>query len=428
MRRTAIRNGWVFDGTGSPASEADVVMERGRIVEVGPGLDGDYEFDATGSTVIPGLFDCHVHTTLADLSTLGQLERPFSYQFYVAARNLSSMLDCGITTVRDAAGADLGIKQAVDDGLISGPRMRIAVSMLGQTGGHGDGWMASGHCVSLFPPHPGRPDGVVDGPEGMRRRAREVLRAGADTLKVCVSGGVLSPRDDPHHAHLRPDELSALVAEAHAADVDVMAHATAATGVKNAVRAGIRSIEHGIHLDDEAIDMMLSSGTWLVPTLSALESVLRAAEAGVPLPQASISKARDVIEAQRESFRKAVAAGVRVAMGTDGGVTPFGDNLGELMLMNQQGMAQSSVLTAATSSAAKLLGLDQELGRIEPGMRADLVVVAGTLERLDGLKNRIRLVYKDGVAVRGGPPGESGAADHITAPPVHDNTNGELLA
>ena len=197
--------------------------------------------------------------------------------------------------------------------------MQISIIMLSQTGGHGDDWYASGVEVSLFVPHPGRPSGIVDGPDEVRRKVREVLRAGADVIKVATSGGVLSPRDDPRHAHLRPDELEALVEEATAAGVFVMAHAQGADGIKNAVRAGIRSIDHGIFLDDEAIELMKERGTWFVPTLVAPQGVLDAVAAGVQLPPAIVDKARMVVDIHRAAFRHAVEAGVRIAMGTDSG-------------------------------------------------------------------------------------------------------------
>lgn len=408
--RTLIRGGHLFDGTGAPVSAADVVVQGEQVVDVGTGLDGDLEVDASGLTILPGMFDCHVHSTLASPDALGQLGQPFSYQFYIAAQNLSAALDCGITTVRDAAGADLGIKQAVDDGLIDGPRMRIAITMLSQTGGHGDGWMPSGACVGLFPEHAGRPDGVVDGSDQIRRKVREVLRAGADLVKVCASGGVLSPGDDPNHPHLRPDELTALVEEASFAGVHVMAHATSAAGVKHAVGAGVRSVEHGLDLDDEAIALMLESGTWLVPTLSALPSLLEAVDADLRLPPALVGQAREAEARQQDSVRRALAAGVRVAMGTDSGVGPFGAHLRELQLMQGLGMNPSQALVSATRSAAQLLRLDEELGTITPGRRADLVLVAGDPFDFASLRERIRSVYKDGTLVRVNRPGPNDPA------------------
>jgi imidazolonepropionase-like amidohydrolase len=242
MSRTVLTGGRVFDGTGSPATEGDVVIEDGRILDIGSGLDGDEQADMSGLTLLPGMFDCHVHVTMSGIDMVRRLQRPFSYQFFQAAENLRATLDCGITTVRDAGGADLGIKRAVEDHLVDGPRLRIAITVLSQTAGHGDGYLPSGFSVSMGVPHPGRPAGIVDGPEEMRKRVREIVRAGADVIKVCTSGGVLSPRDSPRHAHFRADELAALAAEAAAAGLPVMAHAQATEGIKNAIRAGVRSI------------------------------------------------------------------------------------------------------------------------------------------------------------------------------------------
>ncbi|WP_033296053.1 metal-dependent hydrolase family protein [Amycolatopsis jejuensis] len=397
MTRTLFAGGTVFDGTGSPPAQADVVVEDGRIVDVGAGLDGDRVVDCTGTTVLPGLFDCHVHVTVSEIGLLQRVQKPFSYQFYEAARNLWTTLKLGITTVRDAAGADLGIKQAVADGLIPGPRLEIAIGLISPTGGHGDGWMPSGHCVPMSLPHPGRPDATADGPDEMRRVARTLLRAGADVLKVCTTGGVLSPRDDPRHSQFTLEELDVLVTEATMQGRAVMAHAQGAEGIKNAVRAGIRSIEHGIYLDDEAIELMLARGTWLVPTLVAPVNVLRAAAAGASLPVAVVEKAKEVVEVHAESVQRAVAAGVRVAMGTDSGVGPHGTNLEELELMRSCGMSPADVLVAATSSAARLLGMDAELGRLAPGYRADVVVISGDAYDFPSLAANVREVWQDGV-------------------------------
>jgi imidazolonepropionase-like amidohydrolase len=274
--------------------------------------------------------------------------------------------------------------------------MHISIVMLSQTGGHGDSWMPCGAQVTPRTVDPGRPNHIVDGPEEMRRKVRELVRMGADVIKVATSGGVLSPRDEPTHAHFRLQELEVLVEEANAAGIFVMAHAQATPGIKNAIRAGIRSIDHGIYLDDEAIELMLQKGAWLVPTLVAATGVVKAAEAGVAIPAASLRKALEVIEAHKDSFRRAVEAGVKVAMGTDSGVTPHGDNLEELQLMAENGMSPEQVLVATTSSAAELMGLEQELGTIEPGKRADLVVVDGDPYDFASLKSRIAAVYQDG--------------------------------
>lgn len=397
--RTLFRGGRVFDGTGADAAYGDVVIEGDSIVDVGVGLDGDVAVECTGKTVLPGLFDCHVHVMFSgNLDFVTLLNQPFSYQFYEAMVNLRRTLNTGITTVRDAGGADLGVRQAVEDGLIAGPRMKIAISMLSQTGGHGDGWMACGLDLS-GPAHPGMPGWIVDGPHEVRSRVRQVLRAGADQIKVATSGGVLSPRSDPKRAQFQPDEIREMVAEAAAAGTYVMAHAQSADGIKNALRAGARSIEHGVFLDDEALELMLETGAWLVPTLVAPAGVLEAVARGDRMPDQMLRKTQEVLEAHRASFRRAVAAGVRIAMGTDSGVTPHGGNLRELGLMAEAGMTPAAVLHATTLSAARLMRLDERLGSLEEGKLADVVVIEGDAFDFTGLPDRISDVWKAGARV-----------------------------
>ena len=271
----------------------------GKIVDVGPGLDGDEAVDCTGHAVLPGFIDSHVHFLInGQLDPMYSVRRPFSLAFFEAAQNMRATLDVGITSVREAGGADLGLKTAQQRGMIPGPRMQISISMLSQTGGHGDGWQVCGaHMPAFFVAHPGHPDSIVDGPDEMRRKVRELVRAGADVIKVATSGGVLSPRDDPRHGHFRDAELEVLVEEATAAGRFVMAHAQATEGIKAAIRNGIRSIEHGIYLDDEAIGQMLERGTYLVPTLIAPRGVLEAAAAGIPVPPEAVEKTKMVMEA-----------------------------------------------------------------------------------------------------------------------------------
>lgn len=395
VTRTLFKGGQIFDSASGELASGDLVVAGGRVVATGTGLDGDVLVDCTGKTLLPGLFDCHVHVTSVGPDLLRSLNRPFSYKYFEAAENLRRTLDIGITTVRDAGGADLGVKEAVEKGLIEGPRLKIAITILSQTGGHNDGWMACGVNIN-GPANPGAPDPIVDGVDAARRKVRELIRAGADQIKVCTSGGVLSPRDDPRHAHFRLDELTEFVAQATAAHSYVMAHAQATDGIKNAVRAGIRSVEHGVFLDDEAISMMLAAGTWLVPTLLAPIAVLEAVEAGASMPQQMIDKARDVIDIHRDSIARAVAAGVKIAMGTDSGVGPHGQNLRELQLMADVGMKPADVLAATTSSAAELLGLGDELGALDAGKRADVVIVGGDPFDFVALNERIEAVWKDG--------------------------------
>ena len=397
MTRRVFQGGNVFDGTGSSPVAADVAVEDGRIVDVGTNLDGDDAIDITGATLLPGLFDCHVHVAVSHIDLTRMARTPGSIRILEAAQNMEATVRAGITSVRDAGGADMGLRDAQRSGLVKGPRMQVSLSMLSQTGGHGDDWLPSGDRMTLMGALPGLPDTIVDGPDEMRRAVRALLRNGADVIKVATSGGVLSPRDKPTHAHFRPEELEVLVEEATAAGIFVMAHAQATPGIKNAIRAGIRSIDHGIYLDDEAIELMLERGTWLVPTLVAPRGVIDAADAGASIPEASVAKAREVVETHRASFAKAVAAGVKVAMGTDSGVTPHGLNLRELELMVEGGMTPMQAIEATTRSAAELMGLQDELGTLEPGKRADLVVVDGDPLEVGSLADRVTAVYKDGV-------------------------------
>jgi len=399
MTRIVYSGGRVFDGTGAEPFAADVATEDGLIAEVGAGLDGDEVVDVTGATVLPGLIDCHVHVMISEMDELTLLHQPFSYQFFQAATNLRKTLHAGITTARDAGGADLGVQRAVENGLIPGPRLQISITILSQTGGHGDGWLPSGTVSDVFGPHPGRPAGVVDGPDEMRRVARQLMRAGAQVLKVCTTGGVLSPLDDPRHSQFGVDEVAVLTAEAAAQGRYVMAHAQGADGIKNAIRAGVRSIEHGIYADDEAIDLMVQNGTYLVPTMVAPLAVIRAAESGVPLPVAVVDKAREAAAAHLDAVARAHQAGVRIAMGTDAGVGPHGANLEELPLLAAAGLSPAEVLASSTSVAASLLGWGETLGRIEPGFAADLLVIDGDAFELDTLPSRLRTVVQAGRSI-----------------------------
>lgn len=399
MKRVVFTGGQVFDGTGAEPGAADVAVEGRRIVEVGTGLDGDEAVDCTGRSVLPGMFDCHVHLVDSTLNALEWESAPFSLQFYQAARNMELTLATGITMVRDACGADLGVQVAQQRGLIRGPRMQISIMMISQTGGHGDRWQASGCPFAYQWPHPGRPDGVADGPDQVRAKVREMLRAGANVIKIATTGGVFSPRDDPRQAHFRDAEIAVIVEEAAAAGRFVMAHAQGNAGIKSAIRSGVRSVEHGIFLDTQAIEMMIDRGTWLVPTLTASLGVSEAITSGVPMWPEAVEKEQIIAGAAEESVRAAIDAGVKIAMGTDAPVYPHGKNLRELELLTRAGMRPAQALHAATLSAAELMGVDGELGSLEPGKLADLVVIDGNALDIHGLGDRIRAVYQDGVLV-----------------------------
>ena len=400
MTRTVFTGGRVFDGTGSALADADVVIEDGRVVDVGPGLDGDDEVDCTGMSLLPGLFDCHVHLAFRyeDLDEVRVMNEPFSVRFFRMAENMRTTLALGITTVRDASGADAGLKAALEEGALVGPRMQISVQMLSMTGGHSDAWLPSGAVGSWGVEYPGMPSGVCDGVDGVTAKVREMVRAGADVIKIASSGGFLSPSDDPRAPNFSQAEVDAIVATAADLGCWVMSHAHGAEGIKRAVRAGVRSIDHGTYLDEEAVAMMVERGTWLVPTLTAGDTTERiAAEPGVPEPVKE--KLRTLGRPELDAFRLAAEAGVKVAMGTDCPVAPHGTNLRELQLMSEHGLTPQQALVAATSSAAELMGLQDELGRIAPGMRGDVVVVGWDHLSFADLHERIEQVWQDGVRV-----------------------------
>ena len=383
MPFTLVRNGTLIDGLGGePVPDAAVLMEDDRIVAAGPLDDIERpeqditELDAQGGFILPGLIDTHVHLLFEGFDLAALVNQPFSLNFYLAAERMQRTIEAGITTVRDASGADLGIKEAQQQGLIVGPRLQISITGMSQTGGHGDHWSLCGSAIDLFPPHPGRPSGICDGVDAVRKKVREILRAGAEVIKVSTTGGVLSPTDHPTHTQFSPEELDVIVREASYQGKTVMAHAQGTEGVKNAIRAGIRSIEHGIYLDDEVIALMLEKGTFLVPTLIAPLAVLEQGEQEGKMPEYGIRKAKEVIDIHRESAARAYKAGVRIAMGTDSGVGVHGTNLRELGLLCDIGMTPMETLLASTKVAAECLGWEDRLGTLEPGKLADVTVVS----------------------------------------------------
>lgn len=410
MAFSLIRNGTLIDGNGGlPVSNAAVLIEDNRIRAAGPASqlslpNADLtEIDAGGGFILPGFIDTHVHITLEGVNIARDMVTPFSLKFYNSVQFMRRTVEAGITSVRDAGGADAGVKQAVETGVVLGPRMQISIAPLTITGGHGDGWMLSGNEFNLFVAYPGLPDGRCNGVEEVRKKVREVLRAGAEVVKVHATGGVLSPRDHPEFTQFSEEELKVMVQEAaHRRGVRVMAHAQGAEGVKNAVRAGIYSIEHGIYLDDEALELMLQHGTFLVPTLLAPLAVLEAGEKG-GMPEYGVRKAREVVEIHSESVSKAHKAGVKIAMGTDAGVMPHGTNLRELSLMVNIGMTPMEAIVATTKTAAACLGWQDRVGTLEPGKLADVVVAkTDPLKDIRSLENveNIAVVMKDGKIVK----------------------------
>lgn len=395
-----------------PATEAltraaVVVVEDGRVTASG-GRDSvavpadAVRVDAEGLTLLPGLVDAHVHLASQgngrDLAE--QLATPPSLWVLHTVPATRATLDAGFTAVRDAGGTPAGVRMAIERGFFPGPRLQLAVTALSQTGGHTDQHFACG--VNLSRGLSDVPSSVVDGVEPMRKRVRETIRAGADWIKLCTSGGVLSPNDLPHHATLTLDEIRAAVEEAAAQGRKVMAHAQANAGIKNALRAGVATIEHGIWLDGDAIEMMLDGDRALVPTLVAPQWVIRHAEQG-RMPSWAAEKGQAVFEDHKASVRLAIESGVRIAFGTDTGVGPHGSNGEEFLLMHELGMSAADCIRSATTVAAEVVGWKGRVGTLEPGAYGDVIGVPGNpLEDLElvARAQNVRLVVKGGEIVK----------------------------
>jgi imidazolonepropionase-like amidohydrolase len=308
-------------------------------------------------------------------------------------------LEAGFTTVRDAGGAPNGVRLAIERGIMPGPRTVLAVTSLSQTGGHTDQHFACGADIGIKLPDV--PDPIVDGVEPMRQRVREVIRAGADWIKLCTSGGVLSPNDSPMHATLTVDEIRAACEEAAAQGRQVMAHAQATEGIKNALRGGVATIEHGIWLDDDCCEMMLDGRRALVATLVAPLWVLRHAEAG-RMPDWATVKARAAVDDHKRSFQRALEAGVTIAFGTDTGVGPHGSMGEEFLVMRELGMEPLKCIQSATTVAARTIGY-AGVGSLKPGDWGDVIGVPGDpLANLElvARPDNVQLVVKGGVVAK----------------------------
>lgn len=409
MAYTFIKNGTLIDGNGGqPVVDAAVLLNGNKIEAVGKASEVVAPSDATvvdaqGGYILPGFIDTHVHLMMEVGRVEESLTTPFSYRFFKSTQFMKRTVEAGVTTVRDAGFTDAGVKKAVEDKIVLGPRMQISITPLTTTGGHGDQWMLSGIDITNHG-YPGVPDGICDGEEQVRQRAREVLRAGADIIKVHATGGVLSPTDHPEFTQFSQEELEVIVQEAKfRRGLKVMAHAQGAEGIKNAIRAGIHSIEHGIFIDDEAIELMLKNGTYLVPTLLAPVAVLEAAERDGSMPKYGVEKCREVIEFHKQSIEKAYRAGVKIAMGTDAGVMAHGTNLRELGLMCDIGMSPMESIVATTKTAAECMGWEDKVGTVEAGKLADIVISkTDPLADIRSLENtnNIVAVFKDGELVK----------------------------
>ena len=399
-----VRAGTFIDGNGGePRRDVNIHIERDTITKVGGEAPRDARLiDRSGETVMPGMIDCHVHLWSTPSSIEERLMKPYSLNVAEAFRNAKTTLDAGFTTVRDAGGAPLGVKQAIERGMVPGPRIRISVGALSQTSGHGDTRFASG--VNARADDPEHPKTVVDGVEEVRKATRELLRAGADQIKVHTSGGVMSPSDEPTSTGFSPDEIAAIVYEAHAAGKTVMTHSQATQGIRNAVEAGIESIEHGIYLDADTAELMKKKGIYLVATLIAPLWVQRRAERKPgSVPPYALRKALEVVDAHQKMFQMAVQMGVPIAMGTDTGVGDHGSNAEELAVMVKLGMTPMQAIVATTKTAAECARVGKITGTLEVGKRADLIAVAGDpLADIAMLQRAecITLVMRDGTVFK----------------------------
>ncbi len=388
MDTTVLIGASLIDGTGAePVKGRAVVVEGGRIADVvdearAPRAE---RVDLGGLTLLPGLINCHVHLCLgAEPDPVRPLrEEPLALTAIKALVRCRQTLDAGVTTVRDLGGreyCELAVRRAIHDGLVPGPRILAAGRPICMTGGHGH-WLAR----------------EADGPDDARKAVREQLKAGADVIKIIATGGVMTPGVEPGSPQLTLAEMRAAIEEAGKAGRRTAAHAAGASGIRDAVEAGISSIEHGIYLTEEIVARMRRDGIYLVPTLIA-PAAISAGGIAAGIPEFMVRKSEAVIPAHVASFQLAMREGVPIAAGADSGtpLNPHGSLVPELELMAKYGMTPLAAIRAATSSAADLLGLGTLIGRIAPGYAADLIAVAGNpAERIQAL-GEVRRVWLGG--------------------------------
>ncbi len=387
MTAFAFQHVRVVDGRGGTVPRATVLVKDDRIAAVGDAKQlaaprGAVRIDGRGLTLLPGLMDCHVHLCLGgepDVVQAIEQEDP-AFTLLKASRAAEKTLAAGFTTVRDVGfrgHAIFQLKRAIESGILPGPRIVAAGRVI---------CMPNGHARFIGQ--------EAEGPDAVVAAVRAQIEAGAEVIKFIASGGVLTPGTSPDSAQMTPEELAAGMAVARQAGRRVAAHAHGAQGMKNAIRAGANSIEHATLMDAEAAALMKRFGTVIVPTLSAL---YKTAEQGPAcgIPESAVDKARAMRARHAASFKTARRTGIPIAMGTDAG-TPFnyhGENAQELEHMVALGMTPMEALVATTSAAARLIGIDDQVGTIEPGKLADLVLVKGNpLSRITLLQDRTKIV------------------------------------
>ncbi len=406
---SVLRAGRLIDGSGGPPiSDASIVVRDGRIVYAGPARGAPAtppdarSLDASGMTVMPGLIDAHAHMLAYAFDLEQRLVAHATLVAFRTMHNLRATLDAGVTTVRDAGGIDAGYREAMDEGLITGPRLLVSGQGLAPTGALFDFHWGSGAHVNLSEART-VVRRYVDGVENVRLATRQLILSRVDVVKIVSTGSIFARTGFPPRAQYSPEELDAIIGEAHAAGVKVMCHAEGGPGLTNALRAGVDSIEHGFYLDDEMIDLMVRNGTYLVPTLSAAQGVVTQAERGAHVHDWAVANARKLLADPDLGFARAVRAGVRVAMGSDIFGANHGENALELEAMVKCGMTASQATVAATSAAADLLGISADTGTLAPGRAADLIIVDGDPLadiRVLADRARLRLVMRGGVVHR----------------------------
>ncbi len=401
-KRTVIRAGHVLNvRTGELKANQAIVIEGDKIAKIAPSSEvttaaGDTTIDLPDATLLPGLIDMHTHLTF-DLNSLGYqgLSISTAREALHGARNARRTLEAGFTTVRNVGAkdyADIALRDAINDGDVIGPRIVASGPALGITGGHCD--------ENLLPPaFHFQGDGVADGIEAVQHKVREVIKYGADVIKICATGGVLSKGDDPNASQYTLEEMKAIVADAHRLGRKVAAHAHGAEGVRWASEAGVDSIEHGHLMDDAAVATLKKNGTYLVPTLFLGEYMLANLEHS-DVPDYSKQKMRDVAAAMQKNVKKAFDAGVKVAFGTDAAVYPHGLNAGEFHVYVKLGMTPLAAIQTATINAADLLGPKFNVGTLEPGKFADVVAVDGDPTKDVTILEHVKFVMKAGAVYK----------------------------